>query len=198
MASTPSRRCVVMWRQRRRSRHSASSAVPSPFPIQSWPPGNTAWDGSSPGPRTRARAGQINGLGTDDFSRFWGQAVAWSINAGANKNLETRVLLENERARIVVDARDDEGQFLDGLLLSGAILNPGGDSRRVPLQQTAPGRYETTFTPQNEGAYFLTISGEATLADGPTALSDLKGWVMSYSPEYIPRPHDDGTLGGNR
>ena len=132
--------------------------------------------------------------GTDDFSRFWGQAVAWSINAGASKNLETRILLENERARIVVDARDDEGQFLDGLLLQSAVLNPGGEGMRLPLQQTAPGRYETTFTPQDEGAYFLTISGEAELAAGPTPLTDLNGWVMSYSPEYVPRPDDGGTL----
>ncbi|MCE2473250.1 MAG: hypothetical protein J4G18_15430, partial [Anaerolineae bacterium] len=129
-----------------------------------------------------------------DFSRFWGQAVAWSINAGANKNLETRVLLQNDRARIVVDARDDAGQFLDGLMLSSAVLNPAGDSLRIPLQQTAPGRYESAFTPQNEGAYFLTVSGEAQLGEGLTQLSDLNGWVMSYSPEYIPRPQDDRLL----
>ena len=130
----------------------------------------------------------------EDFSRFWGQAVAWSINAGASKNLETRVLLQNDRARIVVDARDDSGQFLDGLSLNSAVLNPAGDSLRIPLQQTAPGRYETTFTPQNEGAYFLTISGSAQLDAGETNLSDLNGWVMSYSPEYVPRPQDDRLL----
>ena len=75
-----------------------------------------------------------------------------------------------------------------------ALLNPAGDSLRIPLQQTAPGRYEATFVPQNEGAYFLTISGEAQLSAGTTNLTDLNGWVMSYSPEYIPRPHDERTL----
>lgn len=130
----------------------------------------------------------------EDFSRFWGQVVAWSINAGAGENLETRVLLENDRARIVVDARDNDGQFLDGLLLTSALLNPSGDSLRIPLQQTAPGRYEASFEPQNEGAYFLTVSGEAQLAEGATSMTDLNGWVMSYAPEYIPRPHDERTL----
>ena len=130
----------------------------------------------------------------EDFSRFWGQVVAWSINAGASQNLETRILQENDRARIVVDARADDGQFLDGLQLSGALLNPAGDSIRVALQQTAPGRYEASFEPRNEGAYFLTVSGEAQLAAGATSLTDLKGWVMSYSPEYVPRPHDERTL----
>ena len=129
----------------------------------------------------------------EDFPRFWGQAVAWSINAGANKNLETRVVTGGDRARIIVDARDDEGGFLDGLVLNSAVLNPAGASLRLPMQQTAPGRYESSFAPQNEGAYFLTINGapsESSVAN----LTDLHGWVMSYSPEYIPRPHDERLL----
>ncbi len=130
----------------------------------------------------------------DDFSRFWGQAVNWSINAGANNNLETRITMEDKQARIVVDARDNAGQFLDGLLLRSAILDPGGGSRRIALQQTAPGRYEATFEPKNEGAYFLTIDGSAQLDETETALTDLNGWVLSYSPEYIPRESDDKLL----
>ena len=130
----------------------------------------------------------------DDFSRFWGQTVTWSMNVGANNNLETRIIMENEQARIVVDARDNAGEFLDGLLLNSAVLNPGGDSRRIPLQQTAPGRYEATFNPQTEGAYFLTIHGSAELEGQETTLTDLNGWVMSYSSEYIPREQDDALL----
>lgn len=129
-----------------------------------------------------------------DFSRFWGQAITWSINEGANNNLETRIIMENEQARIVVDARDNEGRFLDGLQLSGALLSPGGDSRRIALQQTAPGRYEATFNPQAEGAYFLTINGSAVLDEQETPLTDINGWVMSYSPEYITRSADDALL----
>ena len=130
----------------------------------------------------------------EDFSRFWGQAVAWSVNAGANENLETRIVLDDERARIVVDARDEAGGFLDGLALDGAVLNPEGDSLRLGLQQTAPGRYEASFSPGSEGSYFLNISGEADLAGGATALTDLSGWVRSYSAEYLPNAGDERLL----
>lgn len=129
-----------------------------------------------------------------DFSRFWGQTVSWSINEGANNNLETRIIMENDSARIVVDARNDEGAFLDGLLLTGAVLNPDGDSRRIPLQQTAPGRYEASFDPQAEGAYFLTVDGSAIIEEQEISLTDVNGWVMSYSPEYITRAQDDTLL----
>ena len=127
----------------------------------------------------------------ESFPRFWSQAVAWSINAGANNNLETRIVSRNDRAHIVVDARDDAGDFLNGLTLTSAVLNPSGDSLRAPLRQVAPGRYEASFTPQNEGAYFLTISGESA---GGAQFNDLKGWVRSYSPEYIPQPQDERLL----
>ena len=129
----------------------------------------------------------------DDFSRFWGQVVNWSVNAGADSNLETRIVLEDDGARIVVDARDDAGQFLDGLLLDGSALQPGGQSLRLQLQQTAPGLYEARFDPQDEGAYFLTINGGAGDAEEPT-LTDLKGWALSYSPEYIPGAGDERLL----
>ena len=62
------------------------------------------------------------------------------------------------------------------------------------MQQTAPGRYETSFTPKTKAPTFLTISGEGQSGDASTALTDLNGWVMSYSPEYIPRPQDERTL----
>jgi uncharacterized membrane protein len=130
----------------------------------------------------------------DDFSRFWGQAVSWSINEGANNNLETRIIMENGEARIVVDARDNNGEFLNGLLLTSSQLSPDGMSRRVPLQQTASGRYEVTFDPQTEGAYFLTINGNAVLDEQDTTLTDINGWVMSYSSEYITRDQDDTLL----
>ncbi|MCY4145821.1 MAG: glutamine amidotransferase, partial [Chloroflexi bacterium] len=130
----------------------------------------------------------------EDFSRFWGQAVTWSINAGANENLETSIVLEDERARIVVDARDETGGFLDGLALDGAVLNPNGNSLRLGLQQTAPGRYEASFRPGREGAYFLNISGEAAAEAGAAPLTDLKGWVRSYSPEYLPHTGGEALL----
>lgn len=130
----------------------------------------------------------------DDFSRFWGQAVSWSINEGANNNLETRIIMENDQARIIVDARDNNGEFLNGLVLTSTQLGPEGNSRRIPLQQTASGRYEATFNPQTEGAYFLTINGTAVLDEQDTTLTDVNGWVMSYSSEYITREQDDSLL----
>ena len=108
MASAPFRLCAAMSPQHRRSPRSASSAGPSPMRILFWQLGNMVWAVWLPGLRMPARAGRTNGLTGKGFPRFWGQAVAWSINIGANENLETRVETQGDRARIIVDARDDD------------------------------------------------------------------------------------------
>lgn len=123
----------------------------------------------------------VNWVDWADFTRFWGQAVRWTITEGAANNLETRVQMEGESARVIVDARDDAGGFLNGLALEAAIVNPDLNTRNLTLRQVAPGRYEATFIPDGEGAYFLGVS--AAGADG-TPLAQSTGWVMSYSAEY--------------
>jgi hypothetical protein len=105
---------------------------------------------------------------------------------------------EDEQARIVVDARDDQGGFLNGLDLQVSVVSDDTDrsSTRLPLRQTAPGRYEATFNPEDEGAYFLFVTNRADSGDDTAALdlNQTSGWVRSYSPEYQVREFDDGLL----
>lgn len=137
----------------------------------------------------------------DDFAAFWSQAVRWTITEGASAGLETRVVKEDAHARIIVDARDEDGGFLNGLNLETSVVyNPGETSRRVPLRQVAPGRYEGTFRPEGEGAHFLNVVSRDALmpaADSPDAaapLSQATGWVNGYSAEYDIRETEDGLL----
>lgn len=115
-----------------------------------------------------------------DFVRFWNQAVRWTITEGASENIETRVVMEGEQARLVVDARDAGGAYLNGLNLELSLVNPQAQAVRLPLRQVAPGRYEAVFDPGDEGAYLLRVQGQAADA----AISQTTGWVLGYSAEY--------------
>ncbi|GAB1419980.1 VWA domain-containing protein [Anaerolineales bacterium] len=121
----------------------------------------------------------------EDFPRFWGQTISWTITEGRDSNLETRVIMEGENAQVLVEARDDAGAFLNDLDLKVNILAPSGHSQTVQLQQIAPGRYAVKFTPESEGAYFLALSGEGQLNGELSQFNQVNGWVMAYSPEYI-------------
>lgn len=137
----------------------------------------------------------------DDFPRFWAQAVASTIGRVEDSPLQVSVTEEEGAARLVVDAQDAEGNFLTGLALTANVVGPDGQATAVALSPVAPGRYEGTFEPDSEGAYFIGVgAASAATTDGgpqttegglagcdpssPYCLQTTAGWVLGYSPEY--------------
>jgi uncharacterized membrane protein len=124
----------------------------------------------------------------DGFSRFWAQAVRWTIVERADAPVEVNVTLDGEEAHVAVDAVDETGAFVNGLNASVSLVGPDGEPTLVELAQTAPGRYEGVFVPQEEGAYLMRLTapplagGDEGGSEGGLALT--AGWVMGYSPEY--------------
>ncbi|MCY4525942.1 MAG: glutamine amidotransferase, partial [Anaerolineaceae bacterium] len=132
----------------------------------------------------------------EGFTRFWGQALRWTMTAGRTDNLEARVQPEGQHARLVVDARGEDGDFLNGLQLEAHLVSLQQETDSITLQQAAPGRYEALFTPAEEGALFINIQGEG-LVDGVTQqFAQTAGWVRGYSAEY--NSGASGTRGADR
>jgi len=125
------------------------------------------------------------------FPRFWAQAVGWTLARQSDAPLEMTVALEGETALVAVDALDAEGAFVNGLAATVSVVGPDGQASPVELAQTAPGRYEGTFVPAEEGAYLLRFSGSL---DGGEALAMTAGWVLDYSPEYATLGSDPAYL----
>ncbi len=117
------------------------------------------------------------------FPTFWAQAVRWTITQGRDSNIETVVELAGETARLTVDARDSNNQFLNDLQVEANIVGPDGEVMPVILEQVAPGRYEAAFEPRQEGAYLVRVSGSGD-GDSEAVVAQTTGWVLGYSPEY--------------
>ncbi len=127
-----------------------------------------------------------NWIDWDGYSRFWAQVVDYSITENARNNIETRVVMRDDRATVIIDARDEDGAFLNNLQMQTRIIAPDNSTQVLTVQQTAPGRYAATFTPTSEGSYFVGINAQGRASDGtPTSFNEITGWVMSYSPEYV-------------
>jgi uncharacterized membrane protein len=129
-----------------------------------------------------------NWVSWDAFVRFWSQAVRWTITEGKNNNVEARIVMEGDQARMIVDARDADGAFLNGLNMQLSVVDPAAKNNLLSLRQVAPGRYEATFTPGAEGAYLLHLRG----GEGDNVIDQTSGWVMSYSSEYNIDQQNDG------
>lgn len=128
-----------------------------------------------------------NWLNWDGFADFWSQAIRWTIIEGSTSNIEARVIQRGEQAVLTVDARDNEGAYLNGLQLDASVTNIRLESSTLSLQQVAPGRYEAVFNPEQEGSYFITVAGTSPEGDEvstPARMVQTTGWVLSYSAEY--------------
>ena len=130
-------------------------------------------------------------LGWEGFGPFWAQAVRWTIVERSDVPVEMAVTLEGETARVTVDAVGEDGSFVNGLEASVSLVGPDGETLLVELAQTAPGRYEGAFVPQEEGAYLMRLAGALA---GEEAVALTTGWVMGYSPEYAALEGDPAYL----
>jgi uncharacterized membrane protein len=129
----------------------------------------------------------------DGFPAFWAQAVRWTISQERDNPVETTVSYTGERARLTVDARGANGEFLNNLATEANVIGPQGESENLELLQIAPGRYEAEFTPAEDGAYFIRVAGRSD-GEQETTIGQTSGWVLGYSPEYQQLEANPGLL----
>ena len=82
-----------------------------------------------------------------------------------SESLHPTVSIDGDTARLVVDAIDPGGRFLDSLELRAQVRTPAATGVELALEQTAPGRYETGFDVAEKGTYLLRISATSRGAD---------------------------------
>lgn len=120
-------------------------------------------------------------VGWSEFSRFWAQAVRWSMKKSVKTDFQTTLDIERGSGRVTVDAVTEKGEFLNNLRLSTTVVMPDMQSRKLELSQTAPGRYEADFQARQVGTYVVNIVQD--LEDGATA-TQTSATVIPYPPEY--------------
>jgi hypothetical protein len=117
----------------------------------------------------------------EKYPQFWGQVVRYTIGDPNASALSVSVDQQGDTAKVIVDARAANGDFLNGYVLTGNLVQPDGSAQPIELQQVAPGRYEGSFQPRDQGAYVIGIAGQSPTGEG---VNERAGWVLSYSPEY--------------
>jgi hypothetical protein len=134
---------------------------------------------------------------TSDLSGRWGRDwVAWQglpqwtsqVARATLRRIEetrTRVVFraEGDAVRVIADVVAADGQFMNLLDLHGKITGPSGKTLEHALPQTAPGRYEGTFTPQERGTHFVTLFAQGSAGEAPAPVTSVS-YVASYPGEY--------------
>lgn len=121
------------------------------------------------------------------YPKFWAQAVRWTMRQTTPTNFQTTVDVVRGKGRIMVDAVDEKGNFINFMNAKARIIPPfktmerSASSWDVPLEQTAPGRYEATFDAREVGTYTINVHSQG---GGQKPSQQVTGAVIPYSPEY--------------
>ncbi len=127
-------------------------------------------------------------MGWPGYSKFWAQAVRYTLRTFAPSDYSTQVTMDGGRGHIVVDAIDPQGHYVNKLQLDARVATPmtgglkGSPTEEQPVRQTGPGHYEGWFEAPHIGTYLVNVVQKA--ADGRPEKSTVVGLATAYSPEY--------------
>jgi Ca-activated chloride channel homolog len=139
------------------------------------------------------------------WSPFWGQLVREHMRQRKRQVFDMRAEVDptTGNVRAVLDAIGADDRFQNGLnsTLSVTGPQPAGETRRVPMRQTAPGRYEADFPLERYGSYLLHASLDEAIEDAQgrtktATVAESFGHVTNpYPREYLAFAADTATLG---
>ena len=116
------------------------------------------------------------------YSKFWAQLIRDTMRANAKDSLAMTTTVDQQRAKIVVDAIGDDDRFINDLQSVISITAPDGTTSSVSLEQTAAGRYEASVPLTQYGSYGLEATHDK---DGDTIAVSLGSISYPYPREYL-------------
>jgi Ca-activated chloride channel homolog len=154
------------------------------------------------------------------WGQFWSQLVREHMRQKKRQVFDMRAEMDaaTGRVRAVIDAIGGDDAFQNGLDASLTITGPegalpskgaangndkrsGSETRKVPMPQVAPGRYEADFPLDRYGSFLLHASLEQAVDDGhgktgkTATVAESFGHVTnSYPREYLALAPDVDTL----
>ncbi|MFV2068829.1 MAG: VWA domain-containing protein, partial [Pirellulales bacterium] len=109
-------------------------------------------------------------LGWDDYDKFFSQLIRSSMRpVGDTGNFSVAIDIRDGQANVVITALDKRDEFLNFLEMSATVIGPDMQPHRLPIEQTAPGRYVGEFPAQSAGSYLVMVQpggGSAPLRTG--------------------------------
>lgn len=114
-----------------------------------------------------------------DYPKFWAQVVRSTMRKSASKDFQTTVDVSGGTGRVVVDAVDDKGSFLNFIKFAGSVVGPDFKSRPLTIEQTGPGRYEAGFEAKEVGNYVVNVARRGKDQGAETNVTNIP-----YPPEY--------------
>jgi uncharacterized membrane protein len=126
------------------------------------------------------------------YASFWGQLIRWVGKDVEDASFQVSTKVSGDMGKIVVDAINEDGEFIDKLTVNGVVASPDGKEKKVILQQVAPGRYAGEFPVGDVGNYTISLLSKG--GDSGVQHAVTSGLVFPYSEEFKRTQSDDRLL----
>jgi Mg-chelatase subunit ChlD len=138
------------------------------------------------------------------YGQFWGQLVREHMRQKKRQQYDMTCAIDaaTGHVRASIDAIGGDDRFQNGLDAKLTVTGPqpSGETHKVPMRQTAPGRYESDFPLERFGSFLLHASLEKGVDDGKGGQKSVQvaesfGHVTNpYPREYLALAPDLVTL----
>ena len=125
------------------------------------------------------------------FNRFWAQIVRNSMRKSEAKGFLVDVQRKGSESTVSLDSVDLTGRYLNNAKTELNIIDPQLGNQKIPMRQTAPGKYVTEFETLKPGAYHLEMAQEQ---DGKVLYRQTRGLMVGYPDELRLRPTNEKLL----
>ncbi|HEX3477592.1 MAG TPA: VWA domain-containing protein [Kofleriaceae bacterium] len=118
------------------------------------------------------------------YPKFWAQVIRSSMRRKVYDSYDLTAKVADGRAHVVVDAIDSGDKFVNELDTHLEVIDPATDKTidKLPMPQTAAGRYTADFRLQKYGSYLLKAVHQR---GGQTVAESLGSVALSYPLEYL-------------
>jgi hypothetical protein len=125
------------------------------------------------------------------YSKFWAQLVRHTMRKSDAKGVAVEVVQRGGRATLTLDAIDPAGRFVNAAETEMTLIDPRLATTKLPLSQTAPGRYVAEFETPLSGPYHLELTQKV---GGQVLYQQSRGISVGYSDELRLKPTNETLL----
>ena len=116
------------------------------------------------------------------FPQWASQLARYTMRTIFETRMRADFHRDGEAVQVVADMISTEGKFLNHLNLNGNVVAPNKATQEQRFQQSAPGRYQSTFALSQRGVHLLTLYADSP-GEAPLALATLP-YIVPYPKEY--------------
>ncbi|MFO0953363.1 MAG: VWA domain-containing protein [Isosphaeraceae bacterium] len=114
------------------------------------------------------------------FGQFWAQVVRSAMRNAEAKGTVVQLERKGDRATVTLDAIEPSGRFRNKAATELTVVDPRLKVQKLPMAQTAPGRYQAEIPVPQSGSYQVMI---AQSRDGQVIGQQGRGLAVGYPDE---------------